>query len=137
MEKITKIECAHCKDVKHIFEEFIETEQDFCVVDAYPFGYLVLEWYEEEHGFSNQKFFGKASDLFDYLLEYWERTMVFRESASNGNLEYKELNEILPQEMKEHLELCKHDYIMQYEAAAMIWEGQDMLSHEERGMGEC
>lgn len=137
MEKITKTECTHCRDVKHIFEEFIETEQDFCVVDAYPFGYLVLEWYEEEQGFLNQKFFSNASDLFDYLLEYWERTMVFKSSVSNGNLEYKELKEMLPQEIKEELELGKHDYIMQYEAAAMTWEGQEMLSHEERGMSEC
>lgn len=56
MEKISKTECAHCLEVKNIFNNFIEDENDFCVVDAYPFGYLVLEWYDEKTGFANQKY---------------------------------------------------------------------------------
>lgn len=40
MELITKAECTHCLDVKRIFSDFIESQTDFCVVDAYPFGYF-------------------------------------------------------------------------------------------------
>lgn len=109
MEFITKAECRNCLDVKHIFEDFIEKEKDFCVLDAYPFGYLVLEWFDEERGFANQKFFY---------------------SASNGNQQYQELKEQMPAEAKEDMEQQKHEYIMQYENAAMLWESQKLNENE-------
>ena len=50
-EYISKEEMEHCMQVKEIFRLLSEESGDFCVVDAYPFGCEVLEWYGAGRGF--------------------------------------------------------------------------------------
>lgn len=125
MELITKAECTHCLDVKRIFSDFIESQTDFCVVDAYPFGYLVLEWYDENIGFNNQTFFHRASDLFDYLLNSWKRITVYSYTRDDGKNEYNELLEQLTTEEQEEVNLQEQRYIMEYENVSLLWESSE------------
>lgn len=125
MELITKAECTHCLDVKRIFSDFIESQTDFCVVDAYPFGYLVLEWYDENIGFNNQTFFNRASDLFDYLLNSWKRITVYSYTRDDGKNEYNELLEQLTTEEQEEINLQEQRYIMEYENVSLLWESSE------------
>ena len=125
MELITKAECTHCLDVKRIFSDFIESQNDFCVVDAYPFGYLVLELYDENIGFTNQTFFHHASDLFDYLLNSWRSITVYSYTRDNGNKEYNELLEQLTTEAQEEIKLQEQRYIMEYENVSLLWESSE------------
>ncbi len=125
MELITKAECTHCLDVKRIFSDFIESQTDFCVVDAYPFGYLVLEWYDENIGFNNQTFFHRASDLFDYLLNSWKRITVYSYTRDDGKNEYNELLEQLTAEEQEEINLQEQRYIMEYENVSLLWESSE------------
>lgn len=125
MELITKAECTHCLDVKRIFSDFIESQTDFCVVDAYPFGYLVLEWYDENTGFNNQTFFHRASDLFDYLLNSWKRITVYSYTRDDGKNEYNELLEQLTTEEQEEINLQEQRYIMEYENVSLLWESSE------------
>lgn len=125
MELITKAECTHCLDVKRIFSDFIESQTDFCVVDAYPFGYLVLEWYDENIGFNNQTFFHRASDLFDYLLNSWKRITVYSYTRDDGKNEYNELLEQLTTEEQEEINLQELRYIMEYENVSLLWESSE------------
>ena len=125
MELITKAECTHCLDVKRIFSDFIESQTDFCVVDAYPFGYLVLEWYDENIGFNNQTFFHRASDLFDYLLNSWKRITVYSYTRDDGKYEYNELLEQLTTEEQEEINLQEQRYIMEYENVSLLWESSE------------
>lgn len=125
MELITKAECTHCLDVKRIFSDFIESQTDFCVVDAYPFGYLVLEWYDENIGFNNQTFFHRASDLFDYLLNSWKRITVYSYTRDDGKNEYNELLEQLTTEEQEEINLQEQRYIMEYESVSLLWESSE------------
>ena len=125
MELITKAECTHCLDVKRIFSDFIESQTDFCVVDAYPFGYLVLEWYDENIGFNNQTFFDRASDLFDYLLNSWKRITVYSYTRDDGKNEYNELLEQLTTEEQEEINLQEQRYIMEYENVSLLWESSE------------
>ena len=125
MELITKAECTHCLDVKRIFSDFIESQTDFCVVDAYPFGYLVLEWYDENIGFNNQTFFHRASDLFDYLLNSWKRITVYSYTRDDGKNEYNELLEQLTTEEQEEINLQEQRYIMEYENDSLLWESSE------------
>ena len=125
MELITKAECTHCLDVKRIFSDFIESQTDFCVVDAYPFGYLVLEWYDENIGFNNQTFFHRASDLFDYLLNSWKRITVYSYTRDDGKNEYNELLEQLTTEEQEEINLQEQRYIMEYENVSLLWESSE------------
>lgn len=125
MELITKEECTHCLDVKRIFSDFIESQTDFCVVDAYPFGYLVLEWYDENIGFNNQTFFHRASDLFDYLLNSWKRITVYSYTRDDGKNEYNELLEQLTTEEQEEINLQEQRYIMEYENVSLLWESSE------------
>lgn len=125
MELITKAECTHCLDVKRIFSDFIESQTDFCVVDAYPFGYLVLEWYDENIGFNNQTFFHRASDLFDYLLDSWKRITVYSYTRDDGKNEYNELLEQLTTEEQEEINLQEQRYIMEYENVSLLWESSE------------
>lgn len=125
MELITKAECTHCLDVKRIFSDFIESQTDFCVVDAYPFGYLVLEWYDENIGFNNQTFFHRASDLFDYLLNSWKRITVYSYTMDDGKNEYNELLEQLTTEEQEEINLQEQRYIMEYENVSLLWESSE------------
>ena len=125
MELITKAECTHCLDVKRIFSDFIESQTDFCVVDAYPFGYLVLEWYDENIGFNNQTFFHRASDLFDYLLNSWKRITVYSYTRDDGKNEYNELLEQLTTEEQEEIHLQEQRYIMEYENVSLLWESSE------------
>lgn len=125
MELITKAECTHCLDVKRIFSDFIESQTDFCVVDAYPFGYLVLEWYDENIGFNNQTFFHRASDLFDYLLNSWKRITVYSYTRDDGKNEYNEPLEQLTTEEQEEINLQEQRYIMEYENVSLLWESSE------------
>lgn len=125
MELITKAECTHCLDVKRIFSDFIESQTDFCVVDAYPFGYLVLEWYDENIGFNNQTFFHRASDLFDYLLNSWKRITVYSYTRDDGKNEYNELLEQLTTEEQEEINLQEQRYIMEYKNVSLLWESSE------------
>lgn len=125
MELITKAECTHCLDVKRIFSDFIESQTDFCVVDAYPFGYLVLEWYDENIGFNNQTFFHRATDLFDYLLNSWKRITVYSYTRDDGKNEYNELLEQLTTEEQEEINLQEQRYIMEYENVSLLWESSE------------
>lgn len=125
MELITKAECTNCLDVKRIFSDFIESQTDFCVVDAYPFGYLVLEWYDENIGFNNQTFFHRASDLFDYLLNSWKRITVYSYTRDDGKNEYNELLEQLTTEEQEEINLQEQRYIMEYENVSLLWESSE------------
>lgn len=125
MELITKAECTHCLDVKRIFSDFIESQTDFCVVDAYPFGYLVLEWYDENIGFNNQTFFHRASDLFDYLLNSWKRITEYSYTRDDGKNEYNELLEQLTTEEQEEINLQEQRYIMEYENVSLLWESSE------------
>lgn len=125
MELITKAECTHCLDVKRIFSDFIESQTDFCVVDAYPFGYLVLEWYDENIGFNNQTFFHRASDLFDYLLNSWKRITVYSYTRDDGKNEYNELLEQLTTEEQEEINLQEQRYIMEYENVSLLCESSE------------
>ena len=125
MELITKAECTHCLDVKRILSDFIESQTDFCVVDAYPFGYLVLEWYDENIGFNNQTFFHRASDLFDYLLNSWKRITVYSYTRDDGKNEYNELLEQLTTEEQEEINLQEQRYIMEYENVSLLWESSE------------
>lgn len=125
MELITKAECTHCLDVKRIFSDFIESQTDFCVVDAYPFGYLILEWYDENIGFNNQTFFHRASDLFDYLLNSWKRITVYSYTRDDGKNEYNELLEQLTTEEQEEINLQEQRYIMEYENVSLLWESSE------------
>ena len=125
MELITKAECTHCLDVKRIFSDFIESQTDFCVVDAYPFGYLVLEWYDENIGFNNQTFFHRPYDLFDYLLNSWKRITVYSYTRDDGKNEYNELLEQLTTEEQEEINLQEQRYIMEYENVSLLWESSE------------
>lgn len=123
MEYITKTEMEHCMQVKEIFLELSERTEDFCVVDAYPFGCEVLEWYNTDRGFDRMVHFTDASELFDYLLETWEKIYLFEMQKIYGNTEMdeEEILKLLPNERKKEMEDIRMDYIMQYEQCCINW----------------
>lgn len=123
MEYMTKTEMEHCMQVKEIFRELSESTEDFCVVDSYPFGCEVLEWYNEDRGFDRIVHFTDASELFDYLLETWEKIYLFEMQKLYGNTEMdeEEILKILPDERKKEMEGIRMDYIMQYEQCSINW----------------
>ena len=41
-EYVSKMECEHCRQVWDIFREYFEEEGETCGVDAYPYGFVVL-----------------------------------------------------------------------------------------------
>ncbi|MDD3415792.1 MAG: hypothetical protein PHY47_17595 [Lachnospiraceae bacterium] len=123
-EYITSTEQAQCLEVKEIFDTFLQEVGDSCIVDAYPFGFLVMEWFHEEYGFSSQKIFLNASDLFDYMLSYWETYQAHKiirvEEQDNEQMLSKAIDTIRYTMQDERNEL-----IMQYENAAMLWDVQN------------
>lgn len=122
-EYISKTEMEHCRQVKEIFRELSEDGSDFCVVDAYPFGCVVLEWFAPERGFDRQEYFTDASELFDYLLETWEKIYLFEMEKIYGSTEMseEEIREILPEERREEMVKIRAGYIMQYESYMVNW----------------
>lgn len=83
-EYISKQDMKHCNEVKMIFQDMIELSEELCVVDAYPFGCVVLEWFSPEAGFDRQEYFTNASELFDYLLEKWENMYLYKMKNVHG-----------------------------------------------------
>lgn len=122
-EYITKTEMEHCKQIKEIFRELSEEGRDFCVVDAYPFGCVVLEWFMPNSGFDRQEYFTDASELFDYLLVTWEKIYLFEMEKIYGNTEMseEEIRKILPEERKQEMEAIRDAYLMQYEKRRKHW----------------
>lgn len=123
MEYITKTEMEHCMQVKEIFLELSERTEDFCVVDAYPFGCEVLEWYNADRGFDRMVHFTDASELFDYLLETWEKIYLFEMQKLYGNTEMdeEEILKFITEQQKKEMEDIRMDYIMQYEQCCINW----------------
>lgn len=123
-EYITSVQQAHCSEVKEIFDAFLQEVGDSCIVDAYPFGFLVLEWFNKEHGFSSQKVFYNASDLFDYMLSYWETYQAHRiikpEDQDDEQAVLRAIDTI-----RETMQYERNELIMQYENAAMLWDVQE------------
>ena len=115
-EYISKEEMEHCMQVKEIFRLLSEESGDFCVVDAYPFGCEVLEWYGAGRGFDRQVHFTDASELFDYLLNTWENIYLYDMERLYGNtdMDEKEILKILPEERKKEMEAIRNEYIMKY-----------------------
>lgn len=122
-EYISKTEMEHCMQVKEIFRKLSEEGWDFCVVDAYPFGCVVLEWFAPERGFDRQEYFTDASELFDYLLETWEKIYLFEMEKIYGSTEMseEEIREILPEERRKEMGKIRDEYIMQYEKCRINW----------------
>lgn len=122
-EYISKTDMEHCRQIKEIFRKLSEDSRDFCVVDAYPFGCVVLEWFAPERGFDRQEYFTDTSELFDYLLETWENIYLFEMEKIYGSTEMSEedIKEILPQERKKEMEKIREGYIMQYEECRASW----------------
>ena len=115
-EYISKEELARCMKVKNIFAELSERNGNFCVVDAYPFGCEVLEWFNEDEGFDRSEHFTDSHELFDYLLSTWEKIYLYEVGSCYGNteLEEDEILEILPEEKKKEMEQIREGYIQQY-----------------------
>lgn len=101
---------------------FIKETNDFCVSDAFPFCYIVLEWFDKEHGFSNHNLFYTASDLFDYLLAYWKRTTVFQMEHGAENLGFEQAVEHLTAEQRIKLSGEEQEYVMAYEQLVILWD---------------
>ncbi|MDD3184575.1 MAG: hypothetical protein EOM34_12890 [Clostridia bacterium] len=125
-ETISKEECEKCRQVKEIFVDFIEDLNDFCVSDAYPFCYIVLEWFDKEQGFSNQNLFYTASDLFDYLLDYWKRTTIYHMISEAEDLDPEQALEQLTEEQRAELKDGEREYMMAYEQVAILWDTEMM-----------
>lgn len=121
-EYISKTEMEHCRQIKEIFRKLSESS-DFCVVDAYPFGCVVLEWFMPERGFDRQVYFSDASELFDYLLETWEKIYLFEMEKIYGDTEMseEEIRKILPKERKQEMEEIRNGYILQYKQCRAKW----------------
>lgn len=113
-EYISKTEREHCRQVKEIFRELSENRRDFCVVDAYPFGCVMLEWFVPGRGFDRQEYFTEASELFDYLLETWEKIYLFEMGKVYGNtdMDEEDIRKLLPEERKKEMEEIRNQYLM-------------------------
>ena len=124
-ELITKTECEHCAQVKEIFQDLSDCSgtDGLCIVDAYPFGYVVLEWFYPEKGFDSQAYFTSASDLFDYVLDVWENRYIhkMKEKYGDTDLDDDEILAIMTQEDADQMKQIKNNYIMQYESCAICW----------------
>lgn len=127
---ISKKEYEKCKQVKNIFDCYMENRSglnEFCIADAYPFGFTVLEWYFKGDGFDTQTFFNNASILFDYLLKLWEEGFIYDLKEKYGNCEMldKELEKIVSAEDVEKKNQIRRDIIMEYEKCAVLWDIED------------
>lgn len=67
--------------------------------------------------FDRQEYFTDAFELFDYLLETWEKIYLFEMEKIYGSTEMseEEIREILPEEGRKEMEKIRDGYIMQYE----------------------
>ena len=76
-----------------------------------------------ERGFDQQVYFTDASELFDYLLELWEKIYLFEMEKIYGNTEMgeEEVRKILPDERKKEMADIRKNYIMQYEQRSVNW----------------
>lgn len=122
-EYISRTEIEHCNEVKAIFQKLSEETGDFCVVDAYPFGCVVLEWFKPNIGFDRQEYFTDASALFDYLLKTWEKIFLFEMEKIYGNTDMDEaqIQKSLPEKEKVRMKEIRNGYIMQYEQCCINW----------------
>lgn len=122
-EYITKEEMNHCNQVKEIFYELMEESEEFIVVDAYPYGCLVLECFIPQQGFEVQKYFTDASTLFDYLLELWESIYMckIRSELGKGDIELQRFIDIMPEPQKDEMNQIRQEYIMRYESCCIAW----------------
>lgn len=84
----------------------------------------MLEWYGEGRGFDRIVHFTEASELFDYLLETWEKIYLFemKERYGDTDMEDEEILKILPEGRRKEMAALREDYIMQYEKCSANWQ---------------
>ena len=106
---LTEEERERCLRVVDAFQEYFDDLGDTTVADCGKFGMLWLRWYDGEE-FGAQEMHHNAADLFDALwtgwLEHQLLTPVLGTRAAE--MEYEELYDILPPEMKKIYTQKKH-----------------------------
>lgn len=124
-EYISKTEREHCNQVKEIFKDLSEQANvgSFTVVDAYPYGHVVLEWFYPGKGFDSQRYFTKASDLFDCLLDIWESNFLHNLKIKYGNtdLDDEEIIRLLSADELAELKQTREQFINEYRKLAQNW----------------
>lgn len=126
-EYMSKEEYEKCKKVKEIFDTLLENKSgynEFCIADAYPFGFLVMEWFYPEEGFDSNSYFNNASELFDYSLSVWESGYLFglKEKYSDCDMSDSQTYDKMSEEEKEAMECIRHEFLMRYENGVVCWD---------------
>ncbi len=79
MEKkiyITEEEWAKCQKVADAFTELYEIA-DIVVLDAGRYGFVMLKYYMQPHGFEEDETCTDSRALFDALWQEWFHTMLY------------------------------------------------------------
>lgn len=116
---ISKNEYEKCKHVKTIFDELAQNQTGlnaFCIADAYPFGFVVLEWFYEDEGFEDKTYFNESSKLFDHLFGIWEYgyNETLKEKYGNWDMSDEQLEELISDEDRAIRDKKRQDCIAQY-----------------------
>lgn len=101
---ITEEEREKCRKVADAFTELYEMA-DVMVADAGRFGFVRLQWFNEEEGFDSAVVFSDSAELFEELWRIWyeHETLTSVLGTPLEELDYEEIFERLPEEKQKEL----------------------------------
>ncbi|MCM1218854.1 MAG: hypothetical protein NC548_30595 [Lachnospiraceae bacterium] len=109
---ITEEQRAECRKVADAFAELYELT-DVAVADAGRFGFVRLQWYNEDGGFDSAVAYSDSSELFEELWRIWYEHEVLTPVLGTplAELDYDEIFRTFPKDRQEEI-LKKKDYFL-------------------------
>ena len=113
MERLTYItdeEKKKCRKVADAFAELYELT-DVMVVDAGRFGFVRLQWFNEDEGFDSATAYTYSRELFEELWRIWYEYQVLTPVLGTeiAELDYDDIFKCLPKEKQKEI-MDKQNY---------------------------
>lgn len=108
---ITEEQRKRCRKVADAFTELYELT-DVMVADAGRFGFVRLQWFQEE-GFESAVAYADSRELFEELWQIWYEYQILTPVLGTmlAELNYEEIFQTLPKERQEEI-LKKKEYFL-------------------------
>ena len=109
---ITDEQRAKCQKVAEAFTELYELT-DVIVADAGRFGFVRLQWFNEEEGFDSAEVFSDSTELFEELWRIWYEHEVLTPVLGTplAELDYDEIFQTFSKDRQEEISKKKEYFL--------------------------
>ncbi len=107
-------EDKRCEQIAELFQPFLDSLGDACIVREQRFGYIVLAYFVDGR-FEDNDVFDNAQNLFDFLVDKWHFRRLCDKAKENGVEEFEDYEDSLTGEQRKEREQILTGYRQAFE----------------------